>query len=347
MTRTERPDAMTTSLPARPRAAFAMRPDLPAQLFSPDDLDALTSLTRLDPGLVLTDIADAPASLLAEVELLITGWGSTFLGAAELDRTPRLRAVVHAAGTVKKPPRRGDLGSGDPGHQRRGGERLPGGRVHPRNDPAVRQGRPRLPAAATRRPRPDAGAEAPAIGNYRRTVGIVGASRIGRRVIELLAPFDLDVLVYDPYLTEGDPVLHGARAAGLDELFAASSIVSIHAPLLPGTIGMVGARQLELLPAGATLLNTARAPIVDEPALIAAVRDRGLRAVLDVTDPEPLPDGHPLRDLPGVVLTPHIAGALGNELRRLGASARREVELFVAGEPAAFPLTREALAATA
>jgi phosphoglycerate dehydrogenase-like enzyme len=133
----------------------------------------------------------------------------------------------------------------------------------------------------------------------------------------------------------------------LDELFAGSSIVSVHAPLLPETVGLVGGEQLALLPDGATVINTARAPIVDQEALEAAVRKRGLRAILDVTDPEPLPADHPLRSLDGVVITPHVAGALGNELRRLGECARREVELFLAGEPAEHPVTKDALIAVA
>jgi phosphoglycerate dehydrogenase-like enzyme len=146
---------------------------------------------------------------------------------------------------------------------------------------------------------------------------------------------------------QGDPVLDRARAVSLDDLFAGSSIVSVHAPLLPETVGMVGAAQLALLPDGATLITTARAPIVDQDALMDAVRDRGLRAVLDVTEPEPLPAGHPLRSLPGVVLTPHVAGALGTEVRRLGECARHEIERFVAGEPAEHPVTKEALIAVA
>ncbi len=331
----------------RPVAAFAMRPGLPGQLFGADELAALGRVAELDAGLALTDFADAPAGLLDTVEVLITGWGSPRIGSGELDRMPRLRAIVHAAGTVK--------GHIDDVAWERGvlvtsaasanaypvaeytlamillaGKRVPDYIRGYALDPAVYAAEPD-----------------PAIGNFGRTVGIVGASRVGRRVIELLEPFDLEVLLYDPYLEAGDPLLERARTVGLDELFAASSIVSVHAPLLPETVGMIGAAQLGLLPDGATLINTARAPIVDQEALTAAVRDRGLRAVLDVTDPEPLPADHPLRTLPGVILTPHVAGALGTELRRLGECAVHEVERFAAGEPAEHPVTKEALIAVA
>lgn len=330
-----------------PVAAFAMRPDLPELLFGADDLAALVRSAELDPGLTITDFATAPAGLLDTVEVLITGWGAPRIGAAELDRMPRLRAIVHAAGTVK--------GHIDDVVWERGV--LVTSAASANAYPVAEYTLAMILLAGKRVPDYIRGYAAdpqvyahepdPAIGNFGRTVGIVGASRVGRRVIELLEPFDIDVLLYDPYLAAGDPVLRRASRVGLDELFERSSIVSVHAPLLPETVGMIGAAQLALLPEGATLINTARAPIVEQEALTAAVRDRGLRAVLDVTDPEPLPAGHPLRTLPGVVLTPHVAGALGTELRRLGECALHEVERFAAGEPAEHPVTKEALIAVA
>jgi len=187
----------------------------------------------------------------------------------------------------------------------------------------------------------------PDIGNYRRTVGIVGASRVGRRVIELLGSFDFTVLLYDPYLADDDPVLARATRVTLDELFRRSSIVSVHAPLLPETTSLVGSRQFDLMSPGSVLINTARGAIVDHDALVRAVRAKGVRAILDVTAPEPLPAGHPLRGLPGVILTPHVAGSLGNELRRLGESAVRELELLAAGRPPRSPVRWESRATMA
>jgi phosphoglycerate dehydrogenase-like enzyme len=110
---------------------------------------------------------------------------------------------------------------------------------------------------------------------------------------------------------------------------------------------MIGREQFELMRPGSVLINTARAPIVDQAALTDAVRAGRLRAVLDVTDPEPLPAGDPLRSLTGVILTPHVAGALGNELGRLGESTLRDIELYTAGLPVEHPVTKEALVAMA
>ncbi|WP_431279561.1 hydroxyacid dehydrogenase [Leifsonia poae] len=331
----------------KPVAAFAMRPDLPALLFSQADLVALADILSLDTTATIEDFAAVDAATLAEIDVLITGWGSPQIGRAELAAMPRLGAIVHAAGTVKD---HLDDEAWDRGIRVTSaasanaypvaeytlamillaGKRVPDYIRRYAADPALYEESPN-----------------PEIGNFNRTVGIVGASRVGRRVIELLQPFDVEVLLYDPYLSADDAVHTAARQVTLDELFATSTIVSIHAPLLPETVGMVGPDQLALLPDGATVINTARAPIVDQDALEAAVRERGLRAILDVTDPEPLPADHPLRALEGVVITPHVAGALGTELRRLGECARREVELFVAGKPAEHPVTKEALIAVA
>jgi phosphoglycerate dehydrogenase-like enzyme len=125
----------------------------------------------------------------------------------------------------------------------------------------------------------------------------------------------------------------------LDDLMAAADVVTVHAPSLPSTRHLLDARRLALMRDGATLVNTARGALVDHAALIAELRTGRLSAVLDVTEPEPLPPDSPLFDLPNVVLTPHIAGALGTEVRRLGDAAVAEVARYAAGEPFAHPLT--------
>jgi phosphoglycerate dehydrogenase-like enzyme len=176
------------------------------------------------------------------------------------------------------------------------------------------------------------------VGNYGRTVGLVGASRIGRRVIELLRPFDLDVVVYDPYLGAAEAAALGVRLTDLPDLLATCDIVSLHAPALPRTRHLVDKSGLALMRDGATLINTARPSVVDQQALEAELVTGRLNAVLDVTEPEVLPADSPLYGLPNVTLTPHVAGALGTELPRLGALAVGEVARFVAGEPLAHPV---------
>jgi len=171
-------------------------------------------------------------------------------------------------------------------------------------------------------------------GTHRMTVGVVGASRIGRKVVRLLRDvLDADVLIYDPY-GAGDLIADPrVRLTSLEELLAASEVVSLHAPLTPVTRGMLDARGLALMRDGAVLVNTARGPIVDQTALTAELVSGRIDAVLDVTATEPLPPDSVLFTLPNVFLTPHIAGALGGEVLRLGRLAVEEVERYVAGLP--------------
>jgi phosphoglycerate dehydrogenase-like enzyme len=164
----------------------------------------------------------------------------------------------------------------------------------------------------------------PEAGNYRATVGLLGASLIGRRVAELLRPFDLEVLLHDPYVADDEVGALGAEPVGLDELFARGGVVSLHAPLLPSTRGMVDARLLGLMRDGATLINTARGGLVDEAALIDALEARRIRAAgLDVFADEP-PASARLRRLPNLILTPHMGGVSERsvaEMTRLATAA--------------------------
>ncbi|HEU0207031.1 MAG TPA: hydroxyacid dehydrogenase [Pseudolysinimonas sp.] len=171
------------------------------------------------------------------------------------------------------------------------------------------------------------------MGNYRTTIGIVGASRIGRRLLELLRPFDFDVLVYDPFLSPEEAEKLGARACELEELVRSSSIVSLHAPAIPQTHHLIDQQLVSLMPDGAALINTARPSLVDQDALITRLRSGRIRAILDVTDPGELPEDHELRSLTNVYLTPHLAGSQGNELLRVGQSALEEALRLSSGTP--------------
>jgi phosphoglycerate dehydrogenase-like enzyme len=176
--------------------------------------------------------------------------------------------------------------------------------------------------------------EIPDLGNLDRVVGIVGASRIGRRVIELLAPFDVSVLVHDPFLSEAEARTLGAeKLDDLDALLRRSDVVSLHAPALPETHHLLDARRLALLRDGAVLVNTARGSLVELEALTRELVSGRIDAVIDTTEPEVLPSDSPLFELPNVFLTPHVAGAMGRETRRLLDLALDEIERLVRGDP--------------
>lgn len=194
-------------------------------------------------------------------------------------------------------------------------------------------------AARERDPDVDVAIDPSRIGNLGRRVGLVGASHVGRLVIELLGPYDLELAVADPFLSDADAVELGVTRMELDELCAWAELLSLHAPEVESTKGMIGAAQLAALSDGATLVNTARGGLVDETALIAELSTGRISAVLDVTVEEPTPADSPLRRMPNVFLTPHVAGAAGTEMVRLADLAVQEVERWARGEPALHPVT--------
>ncbi|WP_181787434.1 hydroxyacid dehydrogenase [Streptomyces phytophilus] len=325
----------------RPGAVCVMGPDV-AGLVLPRELRArLAGHVRLLTDAAGTEVHARFPAALADAEVLLSSWGCPPLTAEVVAGAPRLRAVVHAAGTVKSL-------VGEAVWER-------GIRVSCAADanagPVVSYSVALITLAARRTLAMAAGYTAGWPGPRSRaggdgaTVGIVGASRIGRGVIAELAGSDAGyrILVSDPYLTDDEARLLGARRVELDELCRRSAVVSVHAPLLPETTGLLDAAKLALLPDGAALINTARGAIVDTESLTRECVSGRLEAYLDVTDPEPLPPDHPLAALPHVLLTPHIAGAQGTEVRRLGRYAVAEVARWLAGEPLCGEVTRRAL----
>ena len=170
------------------------------------------------------------------------------------------------------------------------------------------------------------------------TVGIVGVGRIGREVIKRLRPFGCRIMVYDPILSLAEIRDLGVEACELDTLFELADIVSLHAPLLATTRGMIGATQLARLHDGAILLNTARAHLVDEDALLRELQSGRILAALDVFHAEPLPAESPLLMLPNVILSPHIGALTRETLFKQGQMMLDEVQRFLRGEPLAYEI---------
>ncbi len=164
-----------------------------------------------------------------------------------------------------------------------------------------------------------------------RVLGLVGFGRIARRVAAVGAALGMRVIASDPYVTEAE----GCELVGLDRIWAESDVVSLHAPALAETRHMVNATTLAAMRQGVYVVNCARGGLIDQDALLAAL-DSGqvAGAGLDVTDPEPLPVGHPLLDHPNVIVTPHVASATVAGRRRLYAHAVDNALNVLAGKPA-------------
>jgi phosphoglycerate dehydrogenase-like enzyme len=177
-------------------------------------------------------------------------------------------------------------------------------------------------------------------GAYGSTVGIITLGMIGRYVVELLRPFDVNVIASTT--DEEKAVELGIESCSLAEVFRRSDVVSLHTPWLPETEGMITGEHLASMKPNACFINTARGAVVRELEMIEVLRERpDLYAILDVTYPEPPEPDSPLYTLPNVVLTPHIAGSLDQESQRMGRIAVEELKRYLSGEPQQWAISRE------
>jgi len=181
-------------------------------------------------------------------------------------------------------------------------------------------------------------------GNYNIKVGIIGAGMIGSLVIKMLKQYKIDVLVFDPFLSDKKANELGVSKVDLDTLFSQCQVVSNHLANNEQTKGMLKGALFEKMLPNATFLNTGRGAQVVEKDLINVLKMRpDIVAILDVTDPEPpLPDSE-LYTLNNCILTPHIAGSSGNEVHRMGEYMLEEYEHFIKGEPCKYEVTLEML----
>ncbi|MFC7343545.1 hydroxyacid dehydrogenase [Saccharopolyspora griseoalba] len=317
------------------KAAVAMSAEAADAVLDQRALGELAAVCELVPGVIET-FDDAALAALRDVDVLVTGWGCPPVDEAVLTAAPRLRAIVHTAGTVR--------GHVTPACWQRGIEVSSAAAANavPVAEYALAmillEGKRVLDQARDYR-RTRVKDVPPGVGNFGRVVGVLSASLVGRRLIELLRPHDFEVLLCDPYVDRAEAEALGARPVELAELFASSDVVSVHTPLLPSTRGLVGRELIESMRPGAVLINTARGAVVDQDALA----DAPVRAVLDVTEPEVLPAEHPLWRREDVLITPHIAGSQGNELRRLARHAIDELRRWVDGAGFAHPVHHEHL----
>ncbi len=157
---------------------------------------------------------------------------------------------------------------------------------------------------------------------------VIGAGAIGEALCARLAPFDVELVRVARRAREG---VHAV--AELPDLLPQADVVVLLVPLTDDTRGLVDAVFLARLPDGALLVNAARGPIVDTDALVAELQGGRLRAALDVTEPEPLPSGHPLWQVPGLLLTPHVAGSVLGLLPRAYDLVARQLWRYAEGEP--------------
>jgi phosphoglycerate dehydrogenase-like enzyme len=317
----------------KPRALFVAEAEIFPSIFGAAEREALSH--RLDfvaPPLTAEELITTRLPI-ESAEILLSSWSPPLMDETVLARLPRLRAVFHAAGSVK--PLVTDA------LWRRNIRVSSAARVNaiPVADFTLSQivfclkhGWQRTfevrSGQAFRRE------DETVVGTYGSTVGLISLGHTGRLVADRLRMLEITVIAHDPFVSPAEAAKLGLELCDLDELFMRSDVVSCHTPLLPETRHMIRGEHFAQMRSGASFINTARAPVVNEKEMVSVLARRpDLWAVLDVTDPEPPPADSPLRQLPNVVITPHIAGSLGHEYLRIGRMVVDEVTRFLDDRP--------------
>lgn len=325
---------------ARLNGLFLLRSSAYDAIYGAQERAAIAELVEITAAPQTAETVTEQPDVLRVVDVILSGWGMPVVDAAFLAHAPRLQAIFYGAGSV-----RGFVTDAlwERGIRVTSAQAANAVAVADYTLAAIvfalKHGWQL--AAQTRREQRFPSRDA-IPGVYEATVGIISLGMIGRLVRERLRPFDVRILAYDPLVTAQEAARLHVALCSLETLFREADVVSLHAPLLPQTRELITGELLAALPAGATFINTARGALVREEDMIGVLRRRpDLHAVLDVTWPEPPPPDSPLYTLPNITLTPHIAGAVGRERRRLGRMMVGELRRYVAGEPLQHELTRE------
>ena len=181
-------------------------------------------------------------------------------------------------------------------------------------------------------------------GNYDAKIGIIGAGMIGKKVIELLKPYRLNILVFDKFMSEEKAKELGVTKVDLDTLFSECDVISNHLANVPQTVGILTKELFAKMKPNSTFINTGRGQQTDEEGMLEVFESRNdICAVLDVTIEEPPKENSKFYTLPNVFLTPHIAGSQSNEVQRMSELIVDELERFLKGEDCLYEITAEKL----
>ncbi|MFD7770440.1 hydroxyacid dehydrogenase [Streptomyces sp. NPDC059787] len=322
--------------------AVLLDPTVRGELFGPAEWRELTGI-----GDVVAHCTDT-AELLShprrsEAEVLVISWGAPRLTEEVLVELPALHTVLYGAGSIRRLTteacwkRRLTMVSAAEANNAPVAEYVYAQTVLALKD--VHRRAQRIPREQTLPPLK----EVPGVNGQ--TVGLVSFGSIAQKVAGHLTRLRTRTLAWDPY--QDDDVFRAAgteRIGELPDLVARSLVLSIHTPLIPGgTEGLITGELLRLLPSGATLINTARGAVIDEPAMLQVLTERpDLYAVLDVTAAEPPAPDSALYTLPNVMLTGHVAGTVGTERRAIGRLLLDELARVAAGTAPRHAVTQEA-----
>jgi len=330
---------------ARPAVLVLAHGDLFTELF-PDPvrarLESFADARYSDLGRGMTQ--EELQERVADVTGCITTWGSPKFTPAVIGNAPKLKIIAHAAGTVK--PFVSDavfernivVTSAAPIIARYVGEMalmltLSSLRMVTRQDRVIKGGGWH-----------DSSLDEPRTLLEQR-VGLIGFGSTGREFAKVLKPFNVELLIHDPFADASVIEEFGGRAAGIEEILTSCRVISLHAASIPSTRHLLNAERLRMIPAGSLLVNTARGSLIDTDALVAELKTGRFTAALDVFDPdEPLPLDHPLRALPNVILTPHASGPVRERYWEMAMGAVENIRLVCSGKTPPGAITAEQIA---
>lgn len=277
---------------------------------------------------------------LAEAEIIFSGWGAPKLDAEFLAQVPKLRAFLYGSGAIKSfvtddfwesniPISSAWMANAVPVSEFAFAQIIFALKTGWQYVRATKEGvwnrmAWKLPGA------------------YGSTVGLVSLGVIARYLIERLRTLDVKIIAYDPFVSAEKGAELGVEMVELEDVFRRSDVVSLHTPWLPETVGLINGDLMGAMKPNATLINTSRGAVINEPEMIEVLQARpDLFAVLDVTYPEPPEEGSPLYTLSNVILTPHVAGSTGPECRRMGRYMIDECRRLLANQPLQYQITQE------
>jgi len=324
----------------KPSAAFIGSPPQIERVYALGRQDEVAKRTTLKPDVITGDIVASGGGNLTDIQVLFSTWGFPALEAAQWANLPNLQAVFYAAGSVRnfaKPLLERGVkvisawhANAVPVAEYTVAQILLANKGFFLNveDCATHAGRTSSPRANP--------------GNFAQTVAILGAGAIGSKVIAMMKALDMavDIIVFDPFLTDDQAGAMGVRRVTVEQAFADGDVVSNHLANNVQTVGMISPTLLASMKPGVTFINTGRGATVHEVGLAQAMQARpNAVALLDVTMPEPPQTDSPFWSMPNIKMTSHIAGALGHEVVRMADYVIAEFDRWQAGEPLKYDVT--------
>lgn len=310
------------------------------RIYGQEHLEAISSRIRLLAKPMTGKEALSRPDLLAQTDVIFSGWGAPKMDVAFLAAAPRLKAVFYGAGSIRYFTTEEFWARGIAISSAYAMNAVPVAEytlatiLLSLKNYWFHAGEIKRTGRLTER--------IPCAGAYGSRIGLISLGMIGRLVRDRLRAFDLEVLAYDPFLSADEADRLGVELVSLDDIFRHCDVVSLHTPLLKETEGMIQGRHFELMKSRATFINTARGAVVRETEMCEVLQRRpDLTALLDVVWPETPVPGSPLFNLPNIILTPHIAGSRDRECRRMGRLMIEEFDRWNRGAPLHWAISEE------